>query len=93
MNTQKKILHELKCAVCGDVLLSDAAQQCSSVNQKALSRHAKHSADIDCGTQSTAREQKSVGCAVPARAEPRNRCSDRPARGTEPNLSLSLGDG
>jgi hypothetical protein len=28
-----------------------------------------------------------------ARAEPRNRCSDRPARAIELNLSVSLGDG
>lgn len=36
MNTEKKVLEEVKCAVCGDVLRSDAAQQCSSVKQKAL---------------------------------------------------------
>jgi hypothetical protein len=36
MNTEKKVLDELKCAVCGDVLRSDAAQQCSPVKQKAL---------------------------------------------------------
>ena len=34
MNTEKKVLDELKCAVCGNVLRSDTAQQCSSVKQK-----------------------------------------------------------
>lgn len=34
MNTEKKVLDELKCAVYGDVLRSDTAQQCSSVKQK-----------------------------------------------------------
>ena len=36
MDTEKKVLGEFKCAVCGYVLRSDTAQQCSSVKQKAL---------------------------------------------------------
>jgi hypothetical protein len=36
MNTEKKVLDELKCAVCGDVLRSDTARQSSSIKQKAL---------------------------------------------------------
>ncbi len=36
MKIEKKVLYELKCAVCGDVFRNDTAQQCSSVKQKGL---------------------------------------------------------
>jgi hypothetical protein len=36
MDTETKILDELKCTVCGDVLRSYSALRCSSVKQKAL---------------------------------------------------------
>ena len=81
MNTEKKVLDELKCAVCGDVLRSDAAQQCSSVKQKALEPTRETVRRHRWRYVIAAREQKSVGCAMPVgrRSSRTAECSDRPA--------------
>ena len=65
MNTEKKVLdgRNVPSAVtCSEAtLLSNARRS----NRRFQSRHAKQSGDIDGAMRSTAREQKSVGCAVP----------------------------
>jgi hypothetical protein len=96
MNTQKEVIDELKCVVCGDVLRSDPAQQCSSVKQKAL-EPTRETVRRHRWRYAINREGTEVGwvCRACWKALEQNRgtCSDRPACGIELNVGLSLGDG
>ena len=75
MDTEKTALGELKCAVCGDVLRSDTAQQCSPVKQKDFRADTRNSPETSMAVRNQQpgnRSRLGVPCLLErARAEPR----------------------